>query len=207
MTENLFDKLNKINVNEHVEKKNGLSYLSWSWAHQQLKSIDPDYKVETHTFPHPDIQNEQVFVPYLATPEGYFVQVSVTIKGKTETELLPVLDFKNKSLPRGSATTFDINKAHKRCFVKAAALHGLGLYIYNGEVMPEQPKAKPEHIKNLKEKIAQAVEIGGDDASEQKVMQWLRISDYDAVTEAQINPMIKQLNGLIDNKKKQANNK
>ena len=69
------------------------------------------------------------------------------------------------------------------------------------------PKAKPEHIKDLKEKIAQAVEIGGDDASEQKVMQWLRIIDYDTVTEAQINPMIKQLNGLIDNKKKQANNK
>ena len=68
-------------------------------------------------------------------------------------------------------------------------------------------KAKPEHIKDLKEKIAQAVEIGGDDASEQKVMQWLRISDYDTVTEAQINPMIKQLNGLIDNKKKQASNK
>ena len=62
-------------------------------------------------------------------------------------------------------------------------------------------KAKPEHIKNLKEKIAQAVEIGGDDASEQKVMQWLRISDYDTVTEAQINPMIKQLNGLIDSKR------
>ena len=68
-------------------------------------------------------------------------------------------------------------------------------------------KAKPEHIKDLQDKIKQAVEIGGDDASEQKVMQWLRISDYDNVTEAQINPMIKQLNGLIDNKKKQANNK
>ena len=63
------------------------------------------------------------------------------------------------------------------------------------------PKAKPEHIKNLKEKVAQAVEIGGDDASEQKVMQWLRISDYDTVTEAQINPMIKQLNVLIDSKR------
>ena len=63
------------------------------------------------------------------------------------------------------------------------------------------PKAKPEHIKSLKEKIAQAVEIGGDDASEQKVMQWLRISDYDAVTEAQINPMIKRLNELIDSKR------
>ena len=62
-------------------------------------------------------------------------------------------------------------------------------------------KAKPEHIKNLKEKIAQAVEIGGDDASEQKVMQWLKISDYDNVTEAQINPMIKQLYLLIDSKR------
>src|SRR5699024_4361386 len=63
------------------------------------------------------------------------------------------------------------------------------------------PKARPEHIKSLKEKIAQAVEIGGDDASEQKVMQWLRISDYDTVTEAQINPMIKRLNELIDSKR------
>ena len=63
------------------------------------------------------------------------------------------------------------------------------------------PKARPEQIKDLKDKIKQAVEIGGDDASEQKVMQWLRISDYDTVTEAQINPMIKQLNLLIDSKR------
>ena len=62
-------------------------------------------------------------------------------------------------------------------------------------------KAKPEHIKDLQDKIKQAVEIGGDDASEQKVMQWLRISDYDTVTEAQINPMIKRLNELIDSKR------
>ena len=63
------------------------------------------------------------------------------------------------------------------------------------------PKARPEQIKDLKDKIKQAVEIGGDDASEQKVMQWLRISDYDTVTEAQINPMIKRLNELIDSKR------
>ena len=63
------------------------------------------------------------------------------------------------------------------------------------------PKARPEHIKDLKEKVAQAVEIGGDDASEQKVMQWLKISDYDNVTEAQINPMIKRLNELIESKR------
>ena len=63
------------------------------------------------------------------------------------------------------------------------------------------PKARPEQIKDLKDKIKKAVEIGGNDATEQKVMQWLRISDYDTVTEAQINPMIKRLNELIDSKR------
>lgn len=201
MSETLFNQLNKLNVNEHIEKKNGLSYLSWSWAHQQLKSIDPDYKVDIHTFPHPDITNEQVFVPYLATPEGYFVQVSVTIKGKTETELLPVLDFKNKSLAKGSATTFDINKAHKRCFVKAAALHGLGLYIYNGEDMPESPKARPEQIGHLKTKVKEALQVGKEGATERDIMNWLKISEYESLTEAQINPMIKALNEQIEAKR------
>ena len=112
MTEQtLFNQLNSKDVNEHVEKKNGLTYLAWSYAHQELKKIDSNYTVKTHEFPHPDIPLENYFVPYLATPEGYFVQVSVTVKGQTETEWLPVLDFKNKSLPKGNATTFDINKA------------------------------------------------------------------------------------------------
>lgn len=65
----------------------------------------------------------------------------------------------------------------------------------------QQPKARPEQIKDLKDKIKQAVEIGGDDATELKVMQWLKISDYDTVTEAQINPMIKRLNDLISSKR------
>ncbi|WP_436888835.1 ERF family protein [Mammaliicoccus sciuri] len=65
----------------------------------------------------------------------------------------------------------------------------------------QQPKARPEQIKDLKDKIKQAVEIGGDDATEQKVMQWLKIRDYDTVTEAQINPMIKRLNDLISSKR------
>ena len=69
-------------------------------------------------------------MPYLATPQkDILLQTSVTVKGQTETEWLPVLDFRNKALAKGSATPFDINKAQKRCFVKAAALHGLGLYI------------------------------------------------------------------------------
>lgn len=187
MTEQtLFNQLNQKDVNNHVEKKNGLTYLAWSYAHQELKKIDTDYTIKTHEFPHPDVARDDYFVPYLSTPEGYFVQVSVTVKGHTETEWLPVLDFRNKSLAKGSATTFDINKAQKRCFVKAAALHGLGLYIYNGE---EVPSASDNDITELEERINQFVTLSqekGRDATLDKTMRWLGIQNINKVTKKDI---------------------
>ncbi|MDW3910676.1 DUF1071 domain-containing protein [Staphylococcus saprophyticus] len=153
--QSLFEQLNQLNVNDHVDKKNGLSYLSWSYAHQELMKVDPNYTVKVHEYPHPEVSNEQYFVPYLSTPEGYSVTVSITIKGQTETETLPVLDFKNKAVPYKQADMFQINKTYKRCFVKAAALHGLGLYIYNGDVMPEQPfeSASESELKDVDNKV------------------------------------------------------
>ncbi|MDW4263535.1 DUF1071 domain-containing protein [Staphylococcus saprophyticus] len=153
--QSLFEQLNQLNVNDHVDKKNGLSYLSWSYAHQELMKVDPNYTVKVHEYPHPEVSNEQYFVPYLATPEGYSVTVSITIKGQTETETLPVLDFKNKAVPYKQADMFQINKTYKRCFVKAAALHGLGLYIYNGDVMPEQQfeSASESELKDVDNKV------------------------------------------------------
>lgn len=187
MTEQtLFNQLNSKNVNDHVEKKNGLTYLAWSYAHQELKKIDPNFTIKTHEFPHPDVERDDYFVPYLAAPEGYFVQVSVTVKGQTETEWLPVLDFRNKSLAKGSATTFDINKAQKRCFVKAAALHGLGLYIYNGE---ELPSANDNDVTELEEKINQFVTISqekGRDATLEKTMRWLGVTNINKISQKEI---------------------
>lgn len=205
MTESLFEQLNKVNVNDHVEQKNGLSYLSWSWAHGYLKKIDPDYSVKIHEFPHPDVPIDDFFVPFLKTKEGYFVQVSVTIKGKTETELLPVLDFRNKPVPPDTVAAFDINKAHKRCFVKAAALHGLGLYIYNGEREPEQVKTlvDDKDIEELQTKLNEAIKIGGDDATESKLLHWLKIEDKTKVFKEDLPAYIKKLEVLINSKKKQ----
>ena len=187
MTEQtLFQQLNSKDVNDHVEKKNGLTYLAWSYAHQELKRIDPTFTTKYHEFPHPDVNRDDYFVPYLATPEGYFIQTSVTVKGQTETEWLPVLDFRNKALAKGSATPFDINKAQKRCFVKAAALHGLGLYIYNRE---EVPSASDNDITELEEKINQFVTISqekGKDANLDKTMRWLGISNINKVSQKEI---------------------
>ena len=182
----LFNQLNSMNVNDHVEKKQGLSYLAWSYAHQELMKIDPNYEMKIHEYPHPEVDNEQYFVPYLASPEGYSVTVSITLKGLTKTETLPVLDFKNKSVPYKQADMFQINKTYKRAFVKAAALHGIGLYIYHGE---EVPSASDNDITELEEKINQFVTISqekGKDANLDKTMRWLGISNINKVSQKEI---------------------
>lgn len=135
----LFQQLYDINVNDKLEKKANLSYLSWAWAWAEVKKIDPNATAEIHEFPLLNV--EGVKVPYLQTPTGYFVKVSVIIKGQTETEWLPVMDHRNKTIEKPNA--FDINKSTKRCLVKAIALHGLGLYVYAGEDLPEADATEP----------------------------------------------------------------
>jgi hypothetical protein len=168
-----FKQLYHLDVNEHTEKVQGLTYLSWAWAWAEIKKLDEKASYEIHEYPMftKDFQViEGVTVPYLRTPEGYFVKVSVTINGHTESETLPVMD--NKNVPLGTVapvwekkpgaakaekvfgntpmpTSFDINKSHKRCLVKAIALHGLGLYIYAGEDVPEtDPEVKQKEEEN-----------------------------------------------------------
>ncbi|HHQ8913630.1 TPA: DUF1071 domain-containing protein [Bacillus cereus] len=141
---NYFDKMYGVNVNDKLEKKNGLSYLSWAWAWAEVKKIDPNAVQKTHFFPYEG--NEHVQVPYLKTPNGYFVQVSVTIHGHTETEMLPVLDHRNKPIQNPNA--FELNKNTKRCLVKAIAMHGLGLYVYAGDDLPESNTNTPKNKQN-----------------------------------------------------------
>lgn len=150
-----FNELNSRNVNEHVEKKQGLSYLSWAFVQQELTKLDPNYVEKIIEFPSPDATNENIFLPYLKTEEGYMVCVELTVFNVTKREWLPVLDYRNKSLTKGSATTFDINKATKRCMVKCAAKFGLGNYLYLGEDGPEQPfeSASNAELKDVAKKV------------------------------------------------------
>ena len=125
-TDNYFARLNAINVNEHVEKKGGFSYLSWPYAVAQLRLADASATWEVRRFDG---------LPYLATEAGVFVEVAVTVNGVTLSQIHPVLDGRNRPLLAPSA--FDINSSLQRCLVKAIALHGLGLYIYAGEDLPQ----------------------------------------------------------------------
>lgn len=123
---NYFVQLNAINVNDHLEKKGGFSYLSWPYAVAQLRTADPTATWEVRRFNG---------LPYLATEAGVFVEVTVTVQGVCLSQIHPVLDGRNR--PLLAPTAFDINTSIQRCLVKAIALHGLGLYIYAGEDLPQ----------------------------------------------------------------------
>lgn len=140
----VFERLSAINLNEHVEKKKELTYLSWAWAWSATKKECPDatYKIL------PTDYDESL---------GFMCHTEVTIEGETLGMWLPVMDGANKSMLKTSytyttrygdktvdaATTFDINKTMMRCLVKNLAMFGLGIYIYAGEDLPEAETSAP----------------------------------------------------------------
>lgn len=124
--DNYFQELYSRNVNEHVESKGKFKYLSWTYAVAELNKLDPQASWEVIRFNG---------MPFLSTECGYFVEVAVTVKGITKSQIHPVLDNNNRPIEKPNA--FQINTSIQRCLVKAIALHGLGLYIYAGEDLPE----------------------------------------------------------------------
>jgi hypothetical protein len=162
MGQTVFENLSAINVNDKVEKKNGLTYLSWAWAWGEVKKAFPSatYQVKGD----PTTQKPYFYDENL----GYLVMTEVTIEGQTLEMWLPVMDGANKAMTNKSytyqtrfgektvdaATMFDINKTLMRCLTKNLAMFGLGHYIYAGEDIPEVESApaapaQPEPKKEL----------------------------------------------------------
>ena len=145
----LFRYFNTLDVTGHIEKKNGLSYLSWPFAVQEARRKCPDFSFSIQTFNG---------YPYQFDPKtGYMVYTTVTMGGVTIPMWLPVMDSSNKAMKDvpyeyevydkfkkqytkkkvEAATMFEINKTIMRCLVKNMAMFGLGLHIYAGEDLPE----------------------------------------------------------------------
>lgn len=139
MEQSVFQTLNAINVQDHVEKKNGLSYLSWAWAWSEVKKVYPNANYKIY-----ERQTEWGEVNYFTDGRTCWVKTGVEINGLEHIEELPVMDFRNKSIPLDKVTSFDVNKAIQRSLTKALARHGLGLYIYAGEDLPGTDKQKEE---------------------------------------------------------------
>lgn len=183
MTEkqSVFEKLIILNVNEKVEKKKTgkaeLSYLSWSWAWQEFKKVAPTATYEIKKF-----ENEKgMLVPYISDPAlGIMCFTEVTVDGITHEMWLPVMDGANKAMKTEpytystrygdksveAATMFDVNKTIMRCLVKNLAMHGLGLYIYAGEDLPDltpeqqELEAEKQRLREIQPLILRAEKVG-----------------------------------------------
>lgn len=200
-----FTELNSINVNEHTEKKNNLTYLSWSWAWAEVMKKYPSatYKIRTW--------DEK---PYLYDAKlGYLVMTSVTIDDVTHEMWLPVMDGANKSMKDSpytyqvkeyenrkwtgkyidktveAATMFDINTAIMRCLVKNIAMFGLGLYIYSGEDLPEE---RPKLLTNAQVKTLETC-IPKHSQTIENVCNFFKVRSLSELTVDQFGVLMRQM--------------
>ena len=145
----VFATLNAVNVNDKTAKKNGMTYLSWPYAWGEVKKAYPE---ATYTvYENVDGWN------YHTDGRTCWVKTGVTINGIEHIEYLPVMDYRNNSIPADKVTSTDVDKAIQRSLTKACARHGLGLYIYAGEDIPEdskQPMVQPSDVTTIRERLA-----------------------------------------------------
>lgn len=204
----VFDNLFSVNVGDHIEKKNGLSYISWPYAWAEIKKRYPDASYEVKLFG----ENQ---LPYVYDEDtGYMVFTSVTINDLTHEMWLPVMDNANKAMKSKpytydskykkntvveAASMFDINKAIMRCLVKNISMFGLGLYIYAGEDLPEIEfeKISAGDAKNLKKVIK------GFENSEKLLKNILynyRVKDLEELNPKQYTEILQKLSDWSNSK-------
>lgn len=200
---NYFAELAAINVSEHVERKGQFNYLSWPWAVSKLRLFD-----ETATW---QIQRFDG-LPFLTTDYGTFVEVAVTVKGVTLSQLHPVLDSKNRPLLVPSA--FDINTSIQRCLVKAIALHGLGISVYSGEDLPHAEIGNEQYSKPASNQVRPLKAVASSDTQltspqllyikkliketntdQSQLLAFFGFDALEAIPKAEVNRVIKLLEG------------
>lgn len=150
----VFEILSAINVSGKTEKKNGLTYLSWAYAWGELCKVYPTATYKVH-------ERDTQWGPcnYFTDGRTAWVKVSVTIGDLTHTEMLPIMDYRNKSIPLDKVTSCDANKAIQRCITKAVARFGLGLYVYAGEDLPSSVEySDPIQAQPVQQPVEKAVQ-------------------------------------------------
>lgn len=137
----VFKTLSEVAINDKVEEKGKIKYLSWAYAWSLLKQHYPSAQRIVYEDP--------------ATGWNYFtdgrtawVKVGVIVEGQEHIDYLTIMDFRNQSITIDKLNQFDVNKSIQRSTAKAIAMHGLGLQLWTGEDLPQgevtkKPEPKP----------------------------------------------------------------
>lgn len=187
----VFNTLYKINVSNYIEKKNGLNYLAWANAWGEVKKLYPDatYTIYENTLPSGYVVN------YFTDGRTSYVKTGVTINNLEHIEELPVMDYRNKSILLENMTSFDVNKTIQRSLTKALARHGLGLYIYAGEDLPEDEKDNDSEKVIDKTKV-QALNKSIENAGIKDEVVELILSGYGYTSTSEIK--VKDYNSIVN---------
>ena len=180
-TQNTFMKLYKTDVSKYIEKKGQFNYLSWANAVAELKKACPTARW--------GVTKAEDGSPFFVTQCGYFVDVWVEVDGISLSQIHPVLDNRNKSVEQPNA--FQINTSLQRALAKCIALHGLGLYIFAGEDLPEPNALTPAEEDNLYDLAKPLGKKFVDDLKYKTGKMELHANNYEAVIE-KIQKMIKE---------------
>ena len=186
--EHYFEVLRKHNVSRHMEQKGQFNYLSWAYAVEELRKLKPDATWRV-------IKTEEGY-PYISTPAGHFVEVEVTVDGITLSQIHPVLDHRNQTLEQPNA--FQINTSIQRCLAKAIALHGLGLYIFRGEDLPEADPLSDKQLETMDSYLRQI----GDDAFTELVNSRI---DANSINQSNFSTAVAKLESKLNSEKETTN--
>ena len=157
--QSVFNTLSEISVKSKIERKGNLDYLSWSNAWMMLKQKFPSAQRIIY-------ECDRTGLNYFTDDKTAYVKVGIEICGLEHIDMLPVMDYRNNSIPLEKITSFDVNKAIQRSTAKAIAMFGLGLSLWAGEDLPSTPN-KPSKFSNKKIKLLV------DDENMQKVLKYI----------------------------------
>jgi len=161
--ENYFKKLSAINVKGMAEKKGNFNYLSWANAWSLIKESYPDAQRKVY-------ESEQTELPYFTDGKTASVKVGIIVNGIEHIDYLPVMDYRNNSIPIAKITSMDVNTAIQRSTAKAIAMHGLGIAIFKGEDLVNIASPKANVPKEPKKEITYTLKVGGDN--------WEKVLNY-----------------------------
>jgi len=131
--ESVFKKLSSIDVKSKIEKKGNSEYLSWSNAWGMAKAEFSDMQRIIYEDPNTGLN-------YFNDGKSGYVKVGIVINGLEHIDYLPIMDFRNQSLPIEKISSMDVNKSIQRSTAKAIAMHGLGLTLWSGEDLVQTTK-------------------------------------------------------------------